>query len=403
MSGMTTMTTQESNLGTMVQQAAVRATAIRHDLHQHPEVMYTEVRTCKKVCEELEAIGVDHVKGLAGGTGVVAYLPATEDGGRTIGLRADMDALPIEEATGVPYSSVNKGVMHACGHDGHTAVLLGAARVLKASPLRRNNVIFVFQPAEEGGAGGRRMCEDGAIDGTRIGTKVDEMYGLHGWSELELGKLSTRNGPLLAATDEFDVTVRGAGGHAAYPHRGVDPVLVSAQIVSALQSVASRRVGPLDSVVVTVASIHAGHAHNVIPDEAQFRGTIRTLLPETRAQAQEEFRRITTGVASAMGASAEIAWHDGYPVTFNHDGPTERFRTIARAAIGEARVIDEPHPTMGGEDFSYYGAHAPACFYLLGLAPKGQRYPRVHTPRFDFNDDAIPLGIEMMVRLGLGD
>ncbi|MCA9294449.1 MAG: amidohydrolase [Phycisphaerales bacterium] len=400
---MTTMTNAEEAIGGMVADAAKHVTPIRHDLHQHPELMYEESRTSKRVCEELDALGVEYVPGLAGGTGVVAYLPASEAGGRTIGLRADMDALPIEEATGVPYTSVHKGVMHACGHDGHTSILLGAARVLKNAPQRKNNIIFVFQPAEEGGAGGRRMCEDGAIDGTRIGTKVDEMYGLHGWTELELGKLSTRNGPLLAATDEFDVTVKGQGGHAAEPHKCLDPVVVSAQIVSALQSIASRRVGPLDSVVLTVASIHAGHAHNVIPDEAKIRGTIRTLLPETRKLAQDEFRRITSGIASAMGASAEIEWHDGYPVTFNHDAPTERFRTIARAAIGDEHVIDEPHPTMGGEDFSYYGAHAPACFYLLGLAPKGQKYPRVHTPRFDFNDDAIPLGIEMMVRLGLGD
>ncbi len=401
MAGMTTMTKMDETIGDLVAAAAKHVTPIRHDLHTHPELMYQEARTCKTVCDELSAIGIDYVSGLAGGTGVVAYLPATEVSGRTIGLRADMDALPIEEATGVPYCSVNKGVMHACGHDGHTSILLGAVRVLKSTAVRKNNIIFVFQPAEEGGAGGRRMCEDGAIDGTRIGTKVDEMYGLHGWTELELGHVSTRNGPLLAATDEFDVTVKGHGGHAAEPHRCVDPVVVSAQIVTALQSIASRRVGPQDSVVVTVASIHAGHAHNVIPDAAQFRGTVRTLLPETRKLAEAEFRRITEGVASAMGASAQIKWSPGYPVTFNHDGPTERFRKIARGAVGDERVIDELHPTMGGEDFSYYGAHAPACFFLLGLAPKGVTYPRVHTPKFDFNDDAIGLGIEMMVRLGL--
>ena len=398
------MTTPKgTTLEQMIDDAARHATTIRHDLHKHPELMFEEQRTCKRVCEELETLGIEHVSGLAGGTGVAAYLPATQPGGRTIGLRADMDALPIEEATGAPYSSANKGVMHACGHDGHTSILLGAARVLKSTTVRKHNIIFVFQPAEEGGAGGRRMCEDGAIDGTRLGTKVDEMYGLHGWTELELGTVSTRNGPLLAATDEFDVKVVAQGGHAAEPHRCIDPVVISAQIVSALQSVASRRVGPLDSVVITVAAIHAGEAHNVIPDEAHIRGTIRTLLPETRTLAEQEFRKITEGVASAMGGSAQITWHEGYPVTFNHDEPTARFRKIARAALGDERVIDEPHPTMGGEDFSYYGAHAPACFYLLGLAPKGVTYPRVHTPKFDFNDDAIPLGIEMMVRLALED
>ncbi|HBS29798.1 MAG TPA: amidohydrolase [Phycisphaerales bacterium] len=376
--------------------------ALRHDLHRHPELMFQEKRTSECVRRELEELGIEHVSGLAGGTGVLGVIPATSDPGSapTIALRADMDALPIHEATGAPYASQTPGVMHACGHDGHTAILIGAARVLSRLSERPNNVMLVFQPAEEGGFGGEKMCAEGALSGKVCGRPVDEIYGLHGWPMNELGTVSTRVGPLLAATDEFVLTVTGKGGHAAAPHHAVDPVLASAHIITALQSIVARRVNPMDSVVVTVAAIHAGEANNVIPDSVEMRGTIRALRHETRSLAEREFRRIVTGVASSFGCEAEIQWLAGYPVTVNHEAPVERFRAIARRAIGEARVIDEPFPTMGGEDFAYYGQHVPACFFLLGLKPKGaSSYPLVHTPRFDFNDDALPLGVELMARL----
>lgn len=405
-----------------VQELLPQAIEFRHDLHRHPELMFEESRTAQRVAACLDELAIPYVSGLAPetpgnqGTGIVAYLPATVDdpeNAPTIGLRADMDALPILEATDLPYSSTTPGVMHACGHDGHTTILLTAARILSTTDKRPNNIVFCFQPAEEGGAGGEKMCADGALDGSAlqkahgIGTKVDMMFGLHGWPEFELGKIATRTGPLLAATDEFEVIVRGRGGHAAQPERSIDPVVVAAHIVTALQTIASRRTEPNDAVVVTVGSIHAGEAHNVIPDTAELRGTIRTLLPETRTMAEQEFRRISQSIAAAFGAEADIQWHAGYPVTFNDPQATEHFRTVARSVLGEnadTHLIEKDKPTMGGEDFSYYGHHCPASFFLLGLRPPHMdAYPNVHTPKFDFNDDAIALGVETFCALALSN
>lgn len=386
--------------------AVPQARELRHDLHRHPEIMFKEARTAGVVARELAALGIAHKTGLAGGTGVLGYLPATSspDRARTVALRADMDALPIAENTGKPYASSSPGVMHACGHDGHTSMLLGTARVLAGLQNRPNNVLLVFQPAEEGGAGGEKMCNDGVLSGKLLGTPADSIYGLHGWPELPLGSVATRTGPLLAATDEFTLTIRGKGGHAAYPHLCIDPILVSAAVIQALQAIASRRASPLDSVVVTVGSIHGGHAENVIPDSVEMMGTIRTLNSQTRAMAEHEFRRIVDLTAAAHGATAHIAWRKGYPVTENHPEPTDRFRKIAREALGAAKVLEREHPTMGGEDFSFYGKHVPACFFFLGLRPEGaSSYPNLHTPEFDFNDDAMPIGIELFCRLALAE
>lgn len=379
-----------------------RAREIRHDLHRHPEIMFKETRTAGVVASELSALGVAHKTGLAGGTGVLGFLPATSapDRARTVALRADMDALPIPENTGKAYASINPGVMHACGHDGHTAMLLATARVLAALPHRPNNVLFVFQPAEEGGAGGEKMCNDGVLNGSLLGRPADVIYGLHGWPELPLGSVATRTGPLLAATDEFTLTIRGKGGHAAYPHLCIDPIVVSAAVIQNLQSIAARRASPLDSVVVTVGSIHGGHAENVIPDTVEMMGTIRTLNDESRAMAEREFRRIVDTTAGTFGATAHVAWRKGYPVTVNHPEPTDRFRRVAREALGPDRLVEREHPTMGGEDFSFYGKHVPACFFFLGLRPASQNtYPNLHTPEFDFNDDAMQVGVEMFCRL----
>lgn len=379
---------------------------LRHDLHQHPELQFEERRTSGVVQRELTALGVEFKSGLAGGTGVLGHIPATVNAGgaRTVALRADMDALPIEENTGRGYASRTPGVMHACGHDAHTSMLLGVARVLTKTAHRPNNTLLVFQPAEEGGAGGEKMCLDGVLDGRVLGKPACAIYGLHGWPELPLGQVATRTGPLLASTDEFHVTIKGKGGHAAYPHLCVDPIVIGAQIVTALQTIASRRVGPLDSVVVTVGCFHAGFANNVIPPEATLIGTIRSLRPETRALAEREFRSIVDGVCGAMGASAHIQWTVGYPVTENHPEPTERFRGVARQVVGPERLIEREHPTMGGEDFSFYGQRVPACFFFLGLRPEGtSAYPNLHTAEFDFNDDALPLGVELLARLALAD
>ncbi len=386
---------------TLVDAELEHARSIRHELHRIPELGFKEERTSRVVQRELASAGVQFTPGLAGGTGVLGYIPATRDADRapTIALRADMDALPIEEKTGRPYASESPGLMHACGHDGHTTMLITAARVLARLPDRPNNILLLFQPAEEGGAGGKRMCEEGVVSGQVLGKPADAIYGLHGWPFLPLGQVSTRTGPLLAATDEFMVTIHGSGGHAAYPHLCVDPIVVAAHIVTALQTIASRRTDPLDALVVTVGVIQAGCANNVIPDSAAMRGTVRTLKDSTRAQAARDFKRLVEQTAAAHGARAEIDWQVGYPATVNHPEPTDRLRRLATAALGKDRYVEAPVPSMGGEDFSFYGKIVPACFFLLGLCPPGQNYPRLHTPEFDFNDDALASGIEIMCTL----
>jgi amidohydrolase len=382
-------------------------TIIRRDLHAHPELAYQERRTSGVVCAELNHLGVAHIGGLAGGTGVLAHIPATTPEGNARGavaLRADMDALPIVENTGVPYTSKTPGVMHACGHDGHTANLLGVAGVLMKLAHRPNPVTLIFQPAEEGGAGGKRMCEDGALDGSRLGPRVDRIFGLHGWPQYVLGDVGSRAGPLLAATDNFEVEIVGTQSHAAYPHLSRDAVVTTAQIITALQSIASRNAAPTECIVVTVAVVNGGVARNVIPRSVHFAGTMRTLTPEMRALGRERFHAITSGIAGAMGCEARIRWEEGYPVTFNDPAMTERFFRVARRTIGETRVREVPTPTMGGEDFSYYGHHVPACFFILGVRPPGQDiWPSLHQPEYDFNDDALETGIELMCELALDE
>lgn len=393
----------------LIQGALPDVVAIRHDLHAHPELAYQEHRTSGRVVEELKRLGIAHVAGLAGGTGVLAHLPGTgpvnERGSRqAIALRADMDALPIEEKTGAPYTSTNKGVMHACGHDGHTANLLGVARVLSQIEHRPNPVTFVFQPAEEGGAGGRRMCEDGCLSGKVLGPPVRRIFGLHGWPQYELGVVGSRPGPMLAATDNFVVTVKGTQSHAAYPQLSDDPVVAAAHTITALQTIASRNIAPQEAVVVTVAKINGGTANNIIPQTVTFAGTMRTLKPEVRSTARARFYTIVEQTARAFGASAEVEWHDGYPVTNNDPAATDQFFAVARAALGQDRVRLVANASMGGEDFSYYGHHVSACFFILGVKPPGREsQPSLHQPEYDFNDDALETGIEVMVRLAMAE
>lgn len=378
-------------------------TGFRHDLHAHPELMYQEHRTSKCVVAALESAGIDYRAGLAGGTGVLGFLPATEPSPHTVALRADMDALPILEETGLDYASTTPGIMHACGHDGHTTILVGVVRNLVQERIRRNNVLFLFQPAEEGGAGGDRMCRDGVLDGSIFPARADVAYGLHGWPSADEGIFLTRNGPLMAATDGIRVTIRGRGGHAAAPHTTSDSIVASAQIITAIQSIAARNVDPLDSIVFTIGAIHGGEAQNVIPESVEMRGTMRTLLPETRVLGKRRFFEVVEGIAEAMGVHAEIAWEEGYPVTANHPWATERFREIARGVLGDDRVREQPVPVMGGEDFSFYGLHVPACFFFVGMKRIGHdESPSVHTPRFDFNDAVIPDCVAVMSQLALG-
>jgi len=401
------MTEQTTTIRAHVEQAITRATEIRQDLHTHPEIRFEEQRTSSVVLAELESLSIERKGGLARGTGVLGFLPAkgagvSQQSAKTVGLRADMDALPILEETGLAYASKNEGVMHACGHDGHTATLLGAARVLAGLDERPNNVMLVFQPAEEGGAGAEAMCEDGALDGSALGEKIDVMHGLHGWPEMEAGVVAVRNGPLLAATDEFVFTIHGKGGHAAWPHLCIDPIVIGAKIVDALQTVSSRTVGPTESVIVTIGQINAGNAKNVIPDSLTMGGTMRSLTDEIRTLAGDRVREIVTGIASAMGGRAEISWRVGYPVTHNDPGATDRVRKVVREAFGERALVEYPTPVMGGEDFSYYSRLVPASFSFVGLRPTDQAsYPNLHTPRFDFNDGVLPRTIELMSTLAV--
>ncbi len=380
--------------------------AIRRDLHTHPELNYQEKRTSSVVQRELaklESSGLKFKAGLAKGTGVLAYLPPTDKAGETkpsIGLRADMDALPITENTGKPYASQTPGVMHACGHDGHVTILLGAARVLSKLAHRPRGIHFVFQPAEESGAGGNAMCQDGVLDGKVLGPKIERMYGLHGWPTLALNTVGSRPGPFLAATDDVLVVITGEQSHAAYPHFAKDPILCVAQCILSLQQLVARNSSPFDNVVCSMTMIKGGTANNVIPRDAQFQGTIRTLTKEARAKAKKRFFEIVNGVAAAHDCKASIDWHEGYPVTFNDPALTDRWFEIARATVGEKRVHFVPEPTMGGEDFSYYAQKVPSVFFTLGLQRPGDTKPAtLHQPEFDFNDDAIGTGIEMFVTL----
>jgi amidohydrolase len=400
---MSTLTYNVEQLRAMIQQELPDLIAIRHDLHAHPELCYTEHRTSGVVRRELEQASVPFVGDLAGGTGVLGHLAGQAD--RAVALRADMDALPIEEETGLPYASTTPGLMHACGHDGHTTILIGAARVLAKLALEGplpNPVMFTFQPAEEGGAGGKRMVEDGCLNGSVIGPPVRSMFGLHGWPHLPLGIVATRPGPMLAAADKFEITIRGTGSHAAYPQVSRDGIVAGAMLVTALQQIASRNVGPLDSVVVSVTQFHAGTTHNIIPGTVKISGTVRTLLQETRELAERRLGEIATHIAKAHGCEAIVQYDHGYPVTRNDAGAVEMFNTIARATFGEQAVQHMADPVMGGEDFSYYCEQVPSCFFALGLIPPGQSImPDLHQPTFNFNDDAIALGVEMFCQLAL--
>ncbi len=377
--------------------------AIRHDLHAHPELAYQEKRTSSVVQDQLAKAGVELKAGLAGGTGVLGHLPGRDD--QAIGLRADMDALPIHEATDIEYRSRHDGVMHACGHDGHTTILIGAARVLArlaGSGGLPRPVTFVFQPAEEGGAGAEKMIRDGCLDGRVLGPPIKEMFGLHGWPRIPLGKVGSRPGPMLAAADSFDITVTGVGGHAAWPQIGHDPVVAGAAVVNALQTIASRNVSALESVVVSVTRFQAGTAYNIIPDQATLAGTVRTLTPAVQEQAERRIDEIATGVAEAYGCRATVAYVRGYPATVNDLGKVEVFRSVAADAFGTEQVVEIEQPVMGGEDFAYYAQKVPACFFVLGLIPEGAEVvPDLHQPLFNFNDDAIEQGIEMFCRLAL--
>ena len=377
---------------------------IRHDLHAHPQIKFEETYASELVQNELTALEIEFKAGLARGTGVLGYLPATTDpaSAPTIALRADMDALPIHEETGLPYASTIPGRMHACGHDGHTTILIGVARELAAKEYRPNNILFVFQPAEEGGAGGDLMVKDGCLNGTLLGKKADFMFGLHGWSTVKLGHVATKVGSLMASTDDMWIEFHGQGGHAAVPQISRDPVVAIAHLIIALQTIVARNVDPFEQGVVTVGQVHSGTTHNIIPMSAMIQGTIRAMDAETREVLCNRVKEIAEGIAATYGMKANIQVERGYPIVINDPVAVERFLKVARQELGEEFVTDEGKPTMGGEDFAYYGSECPSCFYQLGLIPPTRDdYENVHTPIFNFNDDAIATGVRVMTALAL--
>ena len=366
--------------------------AWRHDLHRHPEIMYEVHRTAATVAEKLGQFGVDEVVTGLGRTGVVGVIRGRKSGsGKVIALRADMDALPMTETSGVAWSSTTPGKMHACGHDGHTAMLLGAARYLVETRNFDGTAVVIFQPAEEGGGGGKAMIEDGLMD--RFG--IDEVYGMHNMPGMAVGDFAMRPGPMLAATDEFTITIRGVGGHAARPHATVDPILIGTALVQSLQSIVSRSVNPVDAAVVSVTRFHAGDAYNVIAETGEVAGTVRTLKAGIRDLVEARMREIVTGLAAAYGAKIDLDYDRNYPVTSNHKRQVEFAATIAAEIVGEARVDTDVPPLMGGEDFSYMLEQRPGAMVFLGNGNTAG----LHNPAYDFNDEAIGVGCSYWVRL----
>lgn len=358
-------------------------TAWRRDLHENPEVMFDTHRTAAVVAEKLAEFGCDDIVTGIGRTGVVGVIRGrSTQSGKVIGLRADMDALPILEMTGKPYASKNEGAMHACGHDGHTAMLLGAAKYLAETRNFDGSVVVIFQPAEEGGGGGREMCNDGMME--RFG--IQEVYGMHNWPGLPEGQFAIRPGSFFASTDEFDINVHGKGGHAAKPHEAIDPTVVASHIVLALQTIVSRNANPVEQIVVSVTSFETSStAYNVIPQSVHLKGTVRTLSKEKREMAQERLPEIARHTAAAFGAEADVKYKSGYPVMVNHEVQTEFAAEVARSVsgnCGDAPLI------MGGEDFAYMLEERPGAYILVGNGDTAA----VHHPEYDFNDEAIPAG-----------
>jgi hippurate hydrolase len=364
----------------------------RQDFHAHPEIGFDVHRTAGIVADKLRAFGCDEVVPGIGKTGVVGLIRGRKTASdRVMGLRADMDALPIHEATGVPYASNTPGKMHACGHDGHTSMLLGAAKYLCETRNFDGTVVVIFQPNEEGLTGGLAMLEDGLIG--RFG--IQELYGMHTWPGPAPGTFGIRPGPLLAAADRFTIEIAGKGAHAMAPHTSIDPVIVAAHTITALQTIAARNVDPLEAVVVSTCMVHAGDAFNIIPERATLTGTVRTLSEGVRDTAAARLAAIAKGTAATLGASATVTYERAVPVTINDPDKTKLALQVAREVAGTSNVLDDVAPTMGAEDFAHMLKERPGAYILIGNGPG----PGLHTPGYNFNDAALPFGISYLARL----
>ena len=367
------------------------ATEWRRHLHANPEILYDVENTAAFVEAKLREFGVDEIATGLGRTGVVGIIKGSGGEGRTIGLRADMDALPLDEITGKPWASTIPGRMHACGHDGHTAMLLGAAKYLAETRNFTGQVAVVFQPAEEGGRGALAMVEDGMMD--RFG--IDEIYGMHNMPGKPLGTFAIRKGGIMAAPDKFQLKLTGVGGHAAEPHNTADTIVIGAQIVGALQTIAARNANPLRSVVVSVTQFHAGTTHNIIPEEAFISGTVRSLDEGVRDLAERRIGEIATGIAAAHGATIEYEYERACPVTVNHPAETDYAARAAIEVVGPDNVDTEVDPSMAGEDFAFMLQSRPGAYIMIGNGETAG----LHNPAYDFNDEAIAAGISYWVRL----
>ena len=366
--------------------------AWRQDFHAHPEILYDVVRTAGIVERKLREFGCDVVETGIGRTGVVGIINGRSNtSGRTIGLRADMDALPVTEQTGAAYASTTTGTMHACGHDGHTAMLLGAAKYLAETRNFDGRVALIFQPAEEGGAGGKAMLDDGLVERFAI----DEFYGMHNWPGMAVGQFGIRVGGIMAATDRFYIDITGRGGHAARPHTTIDPIIVAANMIVGMQAIVSRNVDPLQGAVLSVTMLEAGEADNVISRTAKITGTVRTLDGAVQDLIEERLNAFVPQFAKSFGAEASLRYARGYPVTVNAPEQTAFAAAVAREVAGDGRVDDETPPSMGGEDFSFMLEARPGAYIFLGNGDSAE----LHTSTYDFNDAAIPVGASYWARL----
>ncbi len=367
-------------------------TMLRRDIHAHPELAFNETRTADLVAAELTRYGLEVHRGIAK-TGVVGVLRAGSSQ-RMIGLRADMDALPLCELNEFPHHSKYKGKMHACGHDGHTALLLGAARYLAGNPDFDGIAVFIFQPAEESEGGAAVMIEEGLFE--RF--PVEAVFGLHNWPGIPLGQMAVMPGPVMAGTCAFEITIRGHGCHAAMPHQGVDGIVAGSQLVQALQTVVSRTLHPCESAVVSVTQFHAGEAWNIIPEEVVLRGTIRSFKPEVQENIERAIERLCSGIASANGAQIGVRFDHRYPPTVNSENEANFCRKVAASVLGAGNVQTNTLPSMGAEDFAYMLREKPGCYVWLGNGP-GTGGCTLHNPHYDFNDDALAVGVSYWVEL----
>jgi hippurate hydrolase len=358
----------------------------RQDIHMHPELGFEEFRTSNLVAEKLEAWGVEVHRGI-GQTGVVGVLRGSGESAKSIGLRADMDALPMQEENDFAHKSRHDGKFHGCGHDGHTTMLLGAAKYLAETRNFDGTVHFIFQPAEEGRGGGKAMIDDGLFD--RFDS--DEVYGMHNWPPLQAGEAGIRPGPMMAAADEFKVAIRATGGHAAMPHYTVDPVIIATQIIQGFQTLVSRNTNPLEPAVISVTQMHIGSAFNVIAHDGWMGGTVRTFSKDVQDEIETGMARIAKSIADAYGGEAEVTYRRGYPATVNHDAQTEKAARVAEAVLGQGKVDRDMEPVMGAEDFSYMLLKRPGAYIAMGQAG-GPSGCMVHNPRYDFNDEILPVG-----------